>query len=127
MLGLPSHGYNPVAALDPEHEDFPDDALGLAEAMTRVEGREPHWAASAQDLICALIMFSRLAHPDVLVRRLVARVPDLAVPAHLVALAAVERVAAGLEMKAELRPGIEVPAERAARAGSRRPMRLRPR
>ena len=61
-LGMPSHGHNPVAALDPEHEDFPDDALGLAEAMIRVEGREPHWAASAQDLICALIMFSRLAH-----------------------------------------------------------------
>ena len=48
VLGLPSHGHNPVAALDPAHEDFPDDALGLAEAMIRVEGREPHWAASAR-------------------------------------------------------------------------------
>ena len=27
-----SHGYNPIAALDPKSEDFPDDALGLAEA-----------------------------------------------------------------------------------------------
>ena len=59
-LGLPSSGYNPVAALKPESDDFIDDALGLAEALIRVEGREPHWSASAQDLICALIMYSRL-------------------------------------------------------------------
>jgi type IV secretion system protein VirD4 len=59
VLGLPSTGFNPVAALDPE-VDFVDDALGLAEAIIREEGREPHWSASAQDLLCALIMYSRL-------------------------------------------------------------------
>lgn len=62
-FGLASHGHNPVAALDPASDDFPDDALGLAEAMIRVEGREPHWASSAQDLVAALIMFSRLTQP----------------------------------------------------------------
>jgi type IV secretion system protein VirD4 len=63
-FGLASDGHNPVAALDPSSEDFPDDAFGLAEAMIRVEGREPHWAASAQDLVSALIMFSRLTQSD---------------------------------------------------------------
>jgi type IV secretion system protein VirD4 len=63
-FGLVSDGHNPVAALDPSSEDFPDDAFGLAEAMIRVEGREPHWAASAQDLVSALIMFSRLTQSD---------------------------------------------------------------
>jgi type IV secretion system protein VirD4 len=55
-----SNGFNPVAALDPKSEDFPDDAMGLAEAMIKVEGTEPHWSQSAQDLVCALIMYSRL-------------------------------------------------------------------
>ena len=55
-----SNGFNPVAALDPKSEDFPDDAMGLAEAMIKVEGMEPHWSQSAQDLVCALIMYSRL-------------------------------------------------------------------
>lgn len=60
VRGLGSNGFNPVAALDPESEDFPDDALGLAEAIIKVEGGEPHWSQSAQDLVCALIMYSRL-------------------------------------------------------------------
>jgi len=63
-FGLVSDGHNPVAALDPDSDDFPDDAFGLAEAMIRLEGREPHWAASAQDLVSALIMFSRLTQSD---------------------------------------------------------------
>jgi type IV secretion system protein VirD4 len=63
-FGLSSSGHNPVAALDHSSEDFPDDALGLAEAMIRIEGREPHWAASAQDLVTALIMYSRLTQSD---------------------------------------------------------------
>jgi type IV secretion system protein VirD4 len=57
---LGSNGFNPVAALDPQSDDFPDDALGLAEAIIKVEGKEPHWSQSAQDLVCALIMYSRL-------------------------------------------------------------------
>ena len=62
-LRLGSNGFNPVAALDPKSDDFPDDALGLAEALVRVQGQEPHWSESAQDLIAALIMYSRLTQP----------------------------------------------------------------
>ncbi|HEY5225345.1 MAG TPA: type IV secretory system conjugative DNA transfer family protein [Methylovirgula sp.] len=62
VLGLGSHGFNPIAALDPGSDDFPDDALGLAEAIIRVPDKEPHWAESAQDLVAALIMYSRLTH-----------------------------------------------------------------
>jgi type IV secretion system protein VirD4 len=58
--GMGSNGFNPVAGLDPKSEDFPDDAMGLAEAIIKVEGMEPHWSQSAQDLVCALIMYSRL-------------------------------------------------------------------
>lgn len=63
-LGLGSDGFNPITALDPHSEDFPDDAMGMAEALIRVEGREPHWSQSAQDLVCALIMYVRLVIPD---------------------------------------------------------------
>jgi type IV secretion system protein VirD4 len=63
VLGLPSSGFNPVAALDPT-TDFVEDAMQLAEALIREEGREPHWSASAQDLLCALIMYSRLTGPN---------------------------------------------------------------
>jgi type IV secretion system protein VirD4 len=63
-LRLPSHGFNPVAALDPDSDDFPDDALGLAEALIRVQGQEPHWSESAQDLLAALVMYARLTQSD---------------------------------------------------------------
>ena len=65
VLDLPSHGFNPVAALDSDSDDFPDDAFGLAESMIRIEGRETHWAASAQDLVAGLIMAVRLSMPGV--------------------------------------------------------------
>ena len=61
---LGSDGFNPVASLDTASDDFADDAMGLAEAMIRVEGREPHWSQSAQDLVCALIMYVRLVLPN---------------------------------------------------------------
>jgi type IV secretion system protein VirD4 len=64
VLGLPSTGFNPVAALDPTSDDFIDNAFGLAESIVREDPREPHWTWSAQDLLCALIMYSRLAGTD---------------------------------------------------------------
>jgi type IV secretion system protein VirD4 len=64
QFGLGSSGFNPVKALDPSSDDFPDDAMGLAEALIRVEGKEPHFSQSAQDLICALIMYVRLVLPN---------------------------------------------------------------
>jgi type IV secretion system protein VirD4 len=63
-FGIPSDGFNPIAALDPGSQDFPDDAMGLAEALIRVEGKEPHFSQSAQDLVCALIMYARIVLVD---------------------------------------------------------------
>jgi len=60
VLKLGSDRFNPVAALDPKSDEFPDDATGLAEALIRIEGKEPYWSQSAQDLVAALIMYSRL-------------------------------------------------------------------
>jgi type IV secretion system protein VirD4 len=58
---LKSVGLNPVAVLDPDSDDFPDDARALAEAIVRVEDKEhPHWERSAQDLIAGLIMCDRI-------------------------------------------------------------------
>jgi type IV secretion system protein VirD4 len=63
-LELGSDGFNPVASLDPEGRTFPDDAMRMAEALIRVEGNEPHWSQSAQDLVCSLIMYARIALPN---------------------------------------------------------------
>jgi type IV secretion system protein VirD4 len=63
VLKLGSQGFNPVAALDKDSDDFPDDAFDIAQALIRVEGSDPHWAESAQDLLTALIMYSRLEEP----------------------------------------------------------------
>jgi type IV secretion system protein VirD4 len=53
---LKSNGYNPLATLDKTSAHLTDDATAIAEALVRVEGSEPHWAASAQDLVAALVM-----------------------------------------------------------------------
>ena len=58
---LKSAGFNPVAALDPDGDDFPDDARALSEAIIRVEDKDqPHWARSAQDLVSGLMMCDRI-------------------------------------------------------------------
>jgi type IV secretion system protein VirD4 len=57
---LASQGFNPLAQLDPKSDNFPDDASGISEAVIRLEGSEPHWSASAQDLGSALIMWECL-------------------------------------------------------------------
>jgi type IV secretion system protein VirD4 len=56
--GVPQQaaGFNPLLTLDPASPDFVDDATGLAEALIKIEGNEPHWSASAQDLVAGLIM-----------------------------------------------------------------------
>jgi type IV secretion system protein VirD4 len=62
LFGIPSDGFNPIMSLDPKADDFPDDALNLADAVIKVSGseRDPHWTNSAQDLITTLIMFARI-------------------------------------------------------------------
>lgn len=59
VLGLGSTGFNPIDALELD-DDFPDDALELAEAIIRLEGKEPHWTQAAQELVAALIMYVKL-------------------------------------------------------------------
>jgi type IV secretion system protein VirD4 len=54
---LKSDGFNPLPSLATTTDFFPDDATGMAEALIKVEGTEPHWAASAQELLAALIMW----------------------------------------------------------------------
>lgn len=56
-FGLGSDGFNPLSVLRERDDDFPDDCMGLADALIRVEGKEPHFSQSAQELICALIMY----------------------------------------------------------------------
>jgi type IV secretion system protein VirD4 len=63
VLGMGSDGFNPIAALQLSKE-FPDDALELAEAVIRIEGKEPHWAQAAQEWVAALIMYVRLVIPN---------------------------------------------------------------
>ncbi|OYV24717.1 MAG: hypothetical protein B7W99_00895 [Rhodospirillales bacterium 20-58-10] len=58
---LKSVGLNPLAALDPKSDDFPDDAKVIAEALIKIEShQETHWAKSAQALVAGLIMAVRL-------------------------------------------------------------------
>ena len=60
--GIPKNSdYNPLLSLNHKNDNFVDDAMRLAEAMISIEGTEPHWASSAQDLLCAFIMYSVLS------------------------------------------------------------------
>jgi type IV secretion system protein VirD4 len=59
---LRSAGFNPLAALDPEDEEFVDDAKAIGEALIKVENEnDPHWARSAQALTAGLAMAIRIA------------------------------------------------------------------
>jgi type IV secretion system protein VirD4 len=54
---LKSAGLNPLAALDPDSEDFPDDAKAIGEALVKVESQnEAYWAKSGQALLTGLAM-----------------------------------------------------------------------
>lgn len=64
VLGLGSDGFNPIAMLDPDDDDFVDDAMGLAQALIRIEGKDPHWAQAAQEFLYGVIMWVRLMVPD---------------------------------------------------------------
>lgn len=60
-ISVPLAGFNPLAALDPESDDFVDDAMTIAEALVEVnpQAKDPHWSESAQDVVCALVMWAR--------------------------------------------------------------------
>lgn len=59
---LTSAGFNPLLTLDPAALTFVDDAMAMAESICPLSSneRDPHWPASAQNLIAALLMFVRL-------------------------------------------------------------------
>jgi type IV secretion system protein VirD4 len=57
VLGIKGAGFNPLAALDPASPTFLDDAMGIGEALIRIEEKDPHWSESAQSLLVALIMW----------------------------------------------------------------------
>jgi len=57
---LKSSGYNPLAALDPDLPSFNSDAALLADALVKIEGKDPHWDGSARSLIAALIMYATI-------------------------------------------------------------------
>lgn len=56
-LGLGSVGFNPLASLNPFADTFVDDAKGVAEALIKIEDKDPHWSESAEALITAIIMW----------------------------------------------------------------------
>ena len=53
---LPSDSFNPLAVLDPNSDAFVADIANLAEALIVTEGKDPHWANSARDLISCFMM-----------------------------------------------------------------------
>jgi type IV secretion system protein VirD4 len=59
-IKLPSMGYNPMRWLDPDSDDFVDNATAIAEAICPIDSKEPIFDEGAQDLITGLIMYHRL-------------------------------------------------------------------
>lgn len=60
---LRSRSLNPIAALDPASDYFPDDGKKIGEALIKVEGKEPHWSQSAQALVAGIAMALRVIFP----------------------------------------------------------------
>jgi type IV secretion system protein VirD4 len=57
VLGIPSAGFNPLAALDPKAATFFDDAVGVGEALIKIDEHDPHWSESAQGMVVAFLMW----------------------------------------------------------------------
>jgi type IV secretion system protein VirD4 len=73
---LKSAGFNPMAALDPTAgtalTTFYVNAAGIAEALIKIEGKDPHWSESARGLVTASVMW------EAILARREGRVPSLA-------------------------------------------------
>jgi len=61
---LKGKSINPIAALQPASDDFPDDAKKIGEANIKIEGKDPHWALSAQALVAGLAMALRVKYGE---------------------------------------------------------------
>jgi type IV secretion system protein VirD4 len=57
---LKSCGFNPLLEIKPDDSRFFAKSMGLAEAMIKIEGNDPHWTRSARALVCALIMYAKI-------------------------------------------------------------------
>jgi type IV secretion system protein VirD4 len=59
---LRSGGFNPLAALDPGHDNFTDDCVSIAQALVKegTGGNEAFFSGSAQDLVTALVMHEKI-------------------------------------------------------------------
>lgn len=57
---LVSAGYNPLAGISSRSPVFFQDCAAIGEALIVVEGKDPHWSASARGLITGLIMWEIL-------------------------------------------------------------------
>ena len=55
---LESHGFNPLAALDPSARSFNAQAAQFSDALITVDPKDPHWGQSARALIAALVMYT---------------------------------------------------------------------
>ena len=54
---LASAGFNPLAHIDPESENFNADVALLAEALIMTEStKDPHWDDSAREIVAGLMM-----------------------------------------------------------------------
>lgn len=60
VLGIPGSSFNPLALIDPRSDNFFDDCAGIAEALIKIEEKEPHWSESAMALLTALIMWETM-------------------------------------------------------------------
>src|SRR5262249_6117071 len=54
--GVATVQYNPLASLRIESANVDADIASLAEALIITEGKDPHWANSARDLVGALML-----------------------------------------------------------------------
>ena len=58
VLRMPSHGYNPLSALNLNSPKFYDAAAAIGDALIEIEsGSGQYWSESAQGLLVALIMY----------------------------------------------------------------------
>jgi len=55
--------YNPLASLDVNDPDFPDEMAGVSDAMVIARGGNPHWDDSARDLFAGLATYEAMMNP----------------------------------------------------------------
>jgi type IV secretion system protein VirD4 len=57
---LESVGCNPLANIDPNSPLFFQECQAVADALIKIEGKDPHWTESARGLITGVVMWEVL-------------------------------------------------------------------